>query len=368
MYRINRSYDIPAQMELPKSMYSVRPVNGQTAGLYSSVNGNSEVTTRKGTLSESNRNSVKDSPKPNSPLDSKSVGKRKRSGSKSPPRNKSPVVKRELHKVGGSKMTNENVNNSFDDAARDAIIGKLEARQKVVIDKLLHLRDILNNLGATAVTASSGGSSAKSEVTSSVEVVVNADPANPPLSVVFLTKLLRDTYGSAAVSLQSYRHSSCQNSLTVNSNLFNKPLDADSKASKTIKVSVIWKRVEDGEPELIVQPSVQAPVTGEANIARYLSRLLPSVYPIHYDTLSWDDIIRVDGALEKAASGVKNLNDLEQQLQNNQPFLCGEATIADFVTFSAVAAYLQKNRKGTEKHPRVAQWLGSCQNLGGFRL
>jgi len=263
-------------------------------------------------------------------------------------------------------MANENLNNSFDDAARDEIIGKLEARQKIVIDKLLHLRDVLNNLGATAVTASSGGSSARNEVASSVEVVVNADPANPPYSVVFLTKLLRDTYGSAAVSLQSFRHSSCQNKLAANSNLFNKPLDADSRASKTIKISVIWRLVEDGEPELIVQPSVQAPVTGEANIARYLSRLLPSVYPIHYDTLSWDDIIRVDGALEKAADGLKDLNDLEQQLQNNQPFLCGEATVADFVTYSAVVAYLQKNPKGAEKHPRVTQWLSSCQNFGNF--
>jgi hypothetical protein len=238
-----------------------------------------------------------------------------------------------------------------------------------VIEKLLNLREVLNNLGATSVTSTApGSSSGRDEIPHSVEVVVNADPANPPYSVVFLAKLLRDTYGSAAVSLQSYQHSSCPNKASVNSNLFNQPLDPDSKARKTIKVSVIWKKVEDGEPELLVQPSVQAPVTGEANVARYLSRLLPSVYPIHYDTLSWDDIIRVDAALERAADGINDLNDLEQQLQNNQPCLLGEATIADFVTFSAVASYLKKNPKGAEKFPRVTKWFSACQSYGGFRL
>ena len=120
---------------------------------------------------------------------------------------------------------------------------------------------------------------------------------------------------------------------------------------------------------MIVDPSKQARVRGENNIARYLSRLLPAIYPLNYDSLNWDDIIQIDGILEKVADNLPDLKFLENKLGGSRPFIHGEATISDFVLFSSVISYLKNNPTiQIKKFPLVSKWLDACQELGGFRL
>ena len=115
----------------------------------------------------------------------------------------------------------------------------------------------------------------------------------------------------------------------------------------------------DREAQLVVVPTVQAPIRGEANVARYLSGLLPPGHPVNYDFLSWSDVIRVDDSLERAVEGPLDPSELEKQLPTHNPCLIGKASIADFVNFSVVATAIL-NKPGKRQNLKRSSSSSPC--------
>lgn len=116
---------------------------------------------------------------------------------------------------------------------------------------------------------------------------------------------------------------------------------------------------------LVVSPSNQSPVVGEASIARYLARLLTPRYD--------DDIVtatQIDTLLDHAAAllrgncdtsgAVKSLGHL---LGKKSWFIGADwPSLADIVMWSAM-----KQRKLTQRAPdNVRQWLAKCNALPEF--
>ena len=93
---------------------------------------------------------------------------------------------------------------------------------------------------------------------------------------------------------------------------------------------------------MIVTPIQSSLIFGEANVARFLSRLLPNTNTsLNYDCLNWDALVRVDYLLDLSSSEKVNvLSIVEQELQKEKKntFLTSQATIADLVLYSAVAS------------------------------
>ena len=78
------------------------------------------------------------------------------------------------------------------------------------------------------------------------EVVIHADPANVPLSLFFLAKLLRESYGPGSVNMKKYWHSSCQDRTDVQvcyASIVNLPEEESSAGTgNTIDICIIWKK------------------------------------------------------------------------------------------------------------------------------
>jgi len=119
---------------------------------------------------------------------------------------------------------------------------------------------------------------------------------------------------------------------------------------------------------LVVSPSNQTPVVGEANIARYLARLLTP----RYDDIDSDIVsaTETDSLLDHAAvllhsncdmpSAVRSLGQL---LARKKWFVGSDRpSLADIVIWSAI-----KQRRLTTTVPEnVRQWLAKCDALPEF--
>jgi len=117
-------------------------------------------------------------------------------------------------------------------------------------------------------------------------------------------------------------------------------------------------------------------VVGEGNIAKFLSKLIPPVFPLNYDTLDSNTRSLVDGFIAQALNErTFNLEMVENYFKgrnnaNGFSLLVDGTSIADFITYSAVARHLLKDLHAVNlrKHPHVMQWLTTCQHYGEFEL
>jgi len=116
---------------------------------------------------------------------------------------------------------------------------------------------------------------------------------------------------------------------------------------------------------MIVTPVQSTAISNEANIARFLSRLLPAVdSSLNYDVLSWDNLVKVDALLEQANENqVISIVDTALK-KSKQGFLTGELTIADLVLYSSVASKVFKGQKDLPAN--VRKWIKRIET--GFGL
>lgn len=121
-------------------------------------------------------------------------------------------------------------------------------------------------------------------------------------------------------------------------------------------------------PQLIVDPTRQTPILGEANIIRYLARLLnPSYDEMDIvaatqidDLLDLAQLQVVEGNTKEKAAGVRLLNSAlgkKTWLSGDQP------GIADYVCWSA----LQQACLAEGSPANVKKWLGLCKTHTSFK-
>lgn len=268
----------------------------------------------------------------------------------------------------------------------DPAVKALEARQDEIMRKLYELKAAVEGLAKTVTTPDADldltvSSSLSPPSSSSMafkgtadldtllgkdlgalrDIVINANPEHPPLTLLVLHSLLCQRY---RVLSTVHVHSSVT---SVPPQLMSclGPRHADSYARHLFQLgfTLIWKNV----PTLQMKFSIQnmCPIEGEANVARFLFKLL-SPYPSDpaVATLvdSWVDTAffqLAEGSTKERAAVLRSLNSA----LGRNPWLAGpEFSLADIACFCCV----QCSGSASSAPANVQRWLKSCENLGHF--
>lgn len=264
----------------------------------------------------------------------------------------------------------------------DPAVRALEARQDEIMRKLYELKAAVEGLAKTVTTpdadldltvSSSLSSSTAFKGTTDLDtllgkdlgalrdIVINANPAQPPLTLLVLHSLLCQRY---RVLSTVHVHSSVT---SVPPQLLSclGPRHADSYARHMFQLgfTLIWKDV----PKLQMKFSVQnmCPIEGEANVARFLFKLL-APYPSDpaAATLvdSWLDTAFFQLAEGSAKERAAVLRALNSALGRN-PWLSGpEFSLADVACYCCVL----QTGSAASAPANVQRWIKSCDNLGHF--
>uniref|UniRef100_A0A3B5B0T9 Aminoacyl tRNA synthetase complex interacting multifunctional protein 2 n=1 Tax=Stegastes partitus TaxID=144197 RepID=A0A3B5B0T9_9TELE len=260
----------------------------------------------------------------------------------------------------------------------DPAVKALEARQDEIMRKLYELKAAVEGLAKTVTTPDADLDLTlpfipshcprthnllvlKSDLGALRDIVINANPAQPPLSLLVLHSLLSQRY---RVLSTVHVHSSVT---SVPPQLLSclGPRHADSYARHMFQLgfTLIWKDV----PKLQMKFSVQnmCPIEGEANVARFLFKLL-APYPADpaAATLvdSWLDTAffqLVEGSTKERAAVLRALNSA----LGRTPWLSGpEFSLADIACYCCVL----RTGSAASAPANVQRWIKSCENLGHF--
>ncbi|KAH3782582.1 aminoacyl tRNA synthase complex-interacting multifunctional protein 2-like [Dreissena polymorpha] len=266
-------------------------------------------------------------------------------------------------------------------------VSALEARQESILARLGQLQQTLTRLKAqyavtttTTVTAAPPQKQAasasfsvrqtsiaalKSPLASSSgihDMVINADPNAPPLSLFVLFEMLKQRYSVLATS---YVHSSVSD---VNPRLTEMVVcgSQTARGNHQVALSLVWKKVENG-PELMVSPAKQSVITGEVNIARYINRLISP----GFDTtdivkattadewLDMADLQLINGNSKQRNATTKSLNT---KLKKSDWVVGDEFSLVDAVLFSALA----QSDQISSAPENVQKWMKRCTALPVF--
>ncbi|KAK2833541.1 hypothetical protein Q5P01_017430 [Channa striata] len=268
----------------------------------------------------------------------------------------------------------------------DPAVKALEARQDEILKKLYELKAAVEGLAKTVTTPDadldltvsssfSSNSSSSTTLTGTTDldtllgkdlgalrdIVINANPAQPPLTLLVLHSLLCQRY---RVLSTVHVHSSVTN---VPPQLLSclGPRHADSYARHMFQLgfTLIWKDV----PKLQMKFSVQnmCPIEGEANVARFLFKLLapyPSDPALATLVDSWVDTAFFQLAECSAKERAAVLRALNSAL-GRSPWLAGrEFSLADIVCYCCV----MQSGSTSSAPSNVQRWLKACENLGHF--
>lgn len=264
----------------------------------------------------------------------------------------------------------------------DPSIKALEARQDDILKRLYELKATVDGLAKTVTTpdADLDVTTLSREVSAPVfkgtadldsllgkdlgvlrDIVINANPASPPLSLLVLHGLLCQRY---RVLSSVHVHSSV-NSVPplLLSCLGPRHIDTSARQRFQLGFTLIWKDVSKLQMKFNTQN--MCPIEGEANVARFLYRLLgaePQDPILATQMDSWIDTAvfqLAEGGSKERAAVLKSLNGA----LSRSPWLLGqEFSLADIVC----ACCVLRANNGTSAPATVQGWLKSCQNLGHF--
>nr|XP_020472042.1 aminoacyl tRNA synthase complex-interacting multifunctional protein 2 isoform X2 [Monopterus albus] len=268
----------------------------------------------------------------------------------------------------------------------DPAVKALEARQDEIMRKLYELKAAVEGLAKTVTTPDadldltvSSSLSFKSSSSTTFkgttdldtllgkdlgalrDIVINANPAQPPLTLLVLHSLLCQRY---RVLSTVHVHSSVAN---VPPQLLSclGPRHPDSYARHMFQLgfTLIWKDV----PKLQMKFSIRnmCPIEGEANVARFLFKLLapyPSDPALATLVDSWVD----KAFLQLAECGAKKqaavLRALNSALGHSAWLAGPEFSLADIACYCCVL----QSGSASSAPANVQRWLKSCENLGHF--
>lgn len=191
------------------------------------------------------------------------------------------------------------------------------------------------------------------------DLVINANPSLPPLSLLILHSLLCERY---QVLSAVHTHSSVTNIPEPLLKCFGDQVTKKSRQDYQLGFTLIWKDVPKPQMKFSIQN--MCPIEGEGNIGRFLFSLLGDTFSAVTATLidSWVDTaifqMREGSSKEKAAV----LRAMNSAL-GKTPWLVGnELTIADIVSWCAI----QQSGNTTSVPANVLKWMKSCENLPSF--
>ncbi|XP_019368420.1 PREDICTED: aminoacyl tRNA synthase complex-interacting multifunctional protein 2 isoform X2 [Gavialis gangeticus] len=191
------------------------------------------------------------------------------------------------------------------------------------------------------------------------DIVINANPSLPPLSLLVLHSLLCEHY---KILSAVHTHSSVK---SVPENLlkcFGEQTKKQSRHEYQFGFTLIWKDVP--KPQMKFSIQTMCPIEGEGNIARFLFSLFGQKYNAVTSTLidSWVDtaIFQLkEGSNKEKAAVLRSMN----ASLGKTPWLVGsELTVADIVAWCA----LQQTGSSNAIPVNVHKWMKSCENLAPF--
>ncbi|XP_004617284.1 aminoacyl tRNA synthase complex-interacting multifunctional protein 2 [Sorex araneus] len=192
------------------------------------------------------------------------------------------------------------------------------------------------------------------------DIVINANPASPPLSLLVLHQFLCSRY---RVLSTVHTHSAVRN---VPRNLlccFGEQAQRGPRQEYQLAFTLIWKDVPKTQMKFSVQ--TMCPIEGEGNIARFLFSLFGQQHNAVTLTLidSWVDMAIFQlqqGSSKEQAAVIRAMNSA----LGKSPWLVGsELTVADIVLWSVLQ---QTGGRGTALPANVQKWAQACENLPPF--
>ncbi|KAG7505435.1 hypothetical protein JOB18_031323 [Solea senegalensis] len=288
-----------------------------------------------------------------------------------------------IHAQQGNSYTPEH---ALQNGEVDPAVKALEARQDEILRKLYELKAAVEGLAKTVTTPDADldltvSSSLSSQTLSSTtlkcttdldtllgkdrgalrDIVINANPAQPPLTLLVLHSLLCQRY---RVLSTVHVHSSVASVLPqLLSCLGPRHVDSYARHLFQLGFTLIWKDV----PKLQMKFSIRdmCPIEGEANVARFLFKLLaphPSDPALATLVDSWVDTAFFQLAEGSAKEHTAVLRALNSALGRN-PWVAGpEFSLADIACYCCIL----RSGLASSAPANVQRWLKSCENLGHF--
>lgn len=192
------------------------------------------------------------------------------------------------------------------------------------------------------------------------DIVINANPAWPPLSLLVLHQLLCDHF---RVLSSVHTHSAVQGVPAHLLQCFGEQTRQRPRHEYQLGFTLIWKDVPKTQMKFSVQ--TMCPIEGEGNIARFLFSLFGQKQDAVNLTLidSWVDtaIFQLkEGSSKEKAAVFRSMNSA----LGKTPWLVGdELTVADVVLWSVLR---QTGGCGGTVPANVQKWMRACENLGAF--
>ncbi|XP_065267844.1 aminoacyl tRNA synthase complex-interacting multifunctional protein 2 isoform X2 [Emys orbicularis] len=191
------------------------------------------------------------------------------------------------------------------------------------------------------------------------DIVINANPFQPPLSLLVLHSLLCERY---KILSAVHTHSSVKCVPENLSKCFGEQTRKQSRHEYQLGFTLIWKNVP--KPQMKFSIQTMCPIEGEGNIARFLFSLFGQKHNAVTSTLidSWVDtaIFQLkEGSNKEKAAVLRSMNTT----LGKTPWLGGnELTVADIVAWCA----LQQTSSSNAIPANVQKWMKSCENLAPF--
>ncbi|KAF7648290.1 hypothetical protein LDENG_00159170 [Lucifuga dentata] len=286
-----------------------------------------------------------------------------------------------IHAQQGNSCASEH---ALQNGEVDPAVKALEARQDEIMRKLYELKAAVEGLAKTVTTPDADldltvSSSLSCQSTTTFkgtsdldtllgkdlgglrDIVINANPAKPPLTLLVLHDLLCQRY---RILSTVHVHSSVS---SVPPQLLSclGPRHADSYARQLFQLgfTLIWKDV----PKLQMKFNIQnmCPIEGEANVARFLFRLLaphssdPAIATLVDNWVDTAFFQLAEGSAKEQAAVLRALNSA----LGRSPWLAGlEFSLADIACYCC----LLQSGPLSSAPANVQRWLNSCENLGHF--
>ncbi|XP_044753884.1 probable aminoacyl tRNA synthase complex-interacting multifunctional protein 2 [Coccinella septempunctata] len=247
-------------------------------------------------------------------------------------------------------------------------MAELEKRQEKLLGQLEELKKIMNSIRSSLklpskctnsqnLNSNNSNSGIKKKRSYEVpDIVINANPSYPPYFLLFLQQLLKK---EVFLNISCYLHSSVSKLPNV-CEAFLRKLKSQENGVPSVLIRLIWKEI--GPVAELNIPHY--PIQGEANILRYLVRILDN--ELNYERSQ--NMIKIDELLDLSyrlsfADSKTNRTSLIQSLNKNlkSKWLTDqkEISIADVAVYDALKKFASNN----EINGSLSKWFVQCEKF-----